>query len=83
MGITVDNILAINLGNVGHCSDKFQKLFDQFDKDPGDSGYFLRFEDHNYHGNKYVMAITNCFEDEEHFLERLNLKLLYYFAGKI
>lgn len=70
---------TFELGYIGHKADKLQKLFEGYATHPEDnlSGYFLRFENITYIGNKGVVLHTNCFEDEEHFNEQLHTKLLF------
>lgn len=79
----MSNELYINLGFIGHKAESLQNLFGNYSKEPNRYGRFLKFE--NYSElvcNQGVMCYTNCFENEEHFKEMLNAKLLDYFLEK-
>ena len=72
--------LYIELGYIGHHAEIFQQLFREYSKEPNQFGNFLKFE--NYEElvvNQGVMCHTNCFENEEHFREILNGKLIWEF----
>ena len=76
----VNTDLIIDLGYIGNKANKLQKYFDGYSKEPNEYGRFLKFE--NYTSlvvNKGVVVFTNCFENEEHFLELLHNKLLMDF----
>ena len=68
--------LTIELGYIGNKAEKLQAMFAGYETQPNVHGYFLRFENINYIGNKGVILYTNCFECEEHFNEQLQNKLL-------
>jgi hypothetical protein len=65
------------LGYIGHKAEKLQTLFDGYSNTPNKYGRYLAFENTTYIGNKGVMVSTNCFENEEHFNEMLQTKLLF------
>lgn len=70
--------LTINLGFIGHKAEAIKALFSEFSEEPNENGYFLKFENYTelvY--NKGVLAVTNCFENEEHFRSQLFSKLLF------
>lgn len=70
--------LIIGLGFIGHKAEALQSLFSEYSTEPNENGYFLKFE--NYSElvvNKGVVALTNAFENEEHFKDRLLSKLLF------
>jgi|688.fasta_scaffold02507_9 hypothetical protein len=72
--------LYINLGYIGQHAEIFQELFKGYSKEPNQYGYFLLFENFTHLAcNEGVMCITNCFENEEHFREILNGKLIWEF----
>tara|TARA_R110002020_G_scaffold402623_1_gene612774 strand:- start:133 stop:381 length:249 start_codon:yes stop_codon:yes gene_type:complete len=73
--------LIINLGYIGHCAVKLQKLFKGYNQKPNENGFFLSFE--NYSSlviNQGVIAHTNCFESEKDFQEMLYRKLIFNFS---
>ena len=72
-----NEIQTFNLGFIGHKAEKLQSLFSEYSAKENENGYFLEFV--NYSElviNQGVYAITNCFQNEEHFNERLQIKLL-------
>lgn len=78
-----ENILHFDLGFIGHEAEKLQKLFHTYDEEPNNFGYFLKFENYSeLANNQGVICHSNCFESEEHFNERLQLKLLYFYLHK-
>lgn len=73
---TEEKTITIDLGFIGHNADKLQKLFG-YSATPNEYGKFLRFENYTaYALNEGVIAVTNCFEDEQHFNDRLMMNLL-------
>lgn len=70
--------LSIFIGYIGHKADKLQEMFggDTLRKE-NEYGYFLRFENITDTGNEGVSLWTNHYENEEHFWEQLNTKLLF------
>ena len=76
---TEAKIITIDLGFIGHNADKLQKLFG-ISATPNQYGKFLRFENYTaYAFNEGVFAETNCFEDEQHFNDRLMMKLMVHY----
>ena len=69
--------LTITLGLIGEKADKLQSLFNGFSIEENEEGFFLKFTNFDYIGNKGVSVHTNCFESEEHFNEILLTKLLF------
>lgn len=69
--------ITVDLGFIGNKADQLQALYKGYDTEPNENGYYLRFENISYIGNKGVILHTNCFESEEHFLEDLQTKLLF------
>jgi len=68
---------TFNLGFIGHKALQFQTLFNEFTPKANEYGYFLCFENiTELVENKGVIVITNCFEDEKDFNDRLMVKLL-------
>lgn len=75
--------MYFSLGYIGHCAEAFKALFSEYSEEPNQYGKFLKFE--NYSDlvvNQGVMCHTNCFENEEHFREIFNQKLLSKFLEK-
>lgn len=73
----VTNIQEFDLGFIGYKASKLQTLFSEYTIKENEHGYFLEFINYSELGNnKGVYALTNCFENEEHFKERLMLKFL-------
>ena len=70
----------INLGFIGHNANALQELFPEYSRKPNEYGYFLNFENYSeLTCNQGVVCHTNCFENEEHFFEVFNQKLLWFF----
>jgi hypothetical protein len=74
---TTTNIQSFDLGFIGHKASTFQNLFSEYTIKENEYGYFLEFVNYSeLENNKGVYALTNCFENEEHFKERLMIKFL-------
>ena len=71
--------LSFLVGYVGHKAQAYQELFKEYTVEPNENGYFLKFENTTYIGNKGVMVWTNCFENEEDLQEKINDKMLKFF----
>lgn len=70
--------LLIDLGHIGHKSEKLKKLFPTYSEIPNESGYFLEFKDYKQlEVNEGVLVVTNAFESEQQFKDRLSDLLLY------
>lgn len=75
--------MYINLGFIGHNANALQELFSEYSRKPNEYGYFLNFENYSQLAcNQGVECHTNCFENEAHFFEKLNSKLLWFFLEK-
>ena len=73
----MNQIQYFDLAYIGNKADKLQELFSEYSSKPNANGSFLKFENYKDHVvNLGVLATTNCFENEAHFLDRLHLKLL-------
>lgn len=73
-----NQILDINLGFIGHKAMELQSLFSEYSMKENEYGYFLEFVNYSeLVNNQGVYCLTNCFESEEHFKERLFQKLLF------
>jgi hypothetical protein len=70
-------ILNIDLGFIGKKALKIQALFSGYTEEPNKDGYFLSCQDYNLQGNEGVMVCTNCFDDESHFMDTLQIHLLF------
>lgn len=65
------------IGYIGHKATELQNLFYEFPIKENENGFFLEFVNFTELVNNLgVYAVTNCFEDENHFKERLYIKLL-------
>ena len=74
---TATNILTFDLGFIGHKATELQNLFFEYTIKENEYGYFLEFVNYSeLVNNQGVYVVTNCFETEEHFKERLMLKFL-------
>lgn len=71
----------IDLGYIGHKSDKLQELFSNYSHTPNKYGYYLKFENHTHCAiNEGVTVETNCFKNEAQFKEKL---LTYLIAERL
>jgi hypothetical protein len=73
----MQNVKTFDLGFIGHKAEKLQTLFEGYTTEPNEYGHFLRFENTSSIGNKGVVCVATVFEDEEHFNEVLQTKLLF------
>ena len=68
---------TFNLGFIGHKASELQSLFNEYTPKANEFGYFLCFQNFSeLVENKGVLVITNCFDSEQDFNERLLTKLL-------
>lgn len=71
------NIKDFDLGFIGHKATELQHLFSEYTIKENEYGYFLEFVNYSeLVNNQGVYVLTNCFETEQDFKDRLFLKLL-------